>query len=264
MSKKLVGIIITIVVVAVLITVACLVFMINGIEVESASDTVLTSTDIDSIIEDSKIVNHSSVFGVDEEIATSNIEALHPYVKVISIERKFPSKVCINVSKRTAVFAYPIEDGSTYALLDREMKVLEIVSDLNEYKNQNKYVTVLSGASSTAVQTGTFLTLPWLSNILSVAEKLDNIHFINKRFATFIPEIKYVENGENSYYFLTTNTGVTFVLNNNTLSIGEHFSTQYSNYINVLTSSQKQSGYVVINESNECNYIANQTDLFAI
>ena len=240
MNKKAVVSLIVIFTVIALIVITSLLFMVNSITVEATSDLHLTASEEAEIVEDSKIVLHSNMFSLAENIAISYIELSHPYIKVISIERKFPSKVCINVSKRTPVLAMPLTDG-TYALLDRELKVLELVPEV-EYP----YVTIISGTSISTPQLGAFCDdrLGWLSNIVTEAEGLS---FVNARFATLIPSITFEEASEGNLgkIYLQINTGVTFVLENNTLALGDYFNYAYTKYMK-LNDLEKSSGYIIV------------------
>jgi len=238
MNKKAVVSLIVIFTVIALIVIISLLFMVNSITVEATSDLHLTASEEAEIIEDSKIVLHSNMFSLAEDVAISNIESLHPYVKVISIERKFPSKVSINVSKRTPEFAMPLTDGS-YALLDRELKVLELVTEV-----KYPYVTIISGTLIDTVQLGAFCKIAWLSNIVTEAEGLS---FVNARFATLIPSITFEEASEGNLgkIYLQINTGVTFVLENNTLALGDYFNYAYTKYMK-LNDLEKSSGYIIV------------------
>lgn len=238
MNRKLVTLLSCLAVVVIIVICMSIAFTINGVSVNTTNGLSMTEEEINEIYLDSGIVKHSSIFGLDEDISISNIEMLHPDLKVISIERKFPNKVVINITKRIPIIAVSITDG-TYALLDRELKVVEIVNEI-----EDKYISYISGIKINTIQKGSFVEdFDWLENIVSSAEKLS---FVNRRFSSFIVKIEreiYTE-VENNKTLLTTNTGVVFVIDD--VLGSDAFNYFYTNYMQ-RSDLEKSTGYIKYN-----------------
>ena len=186
----------------------------------------------------------SSIFSVDESIVVRNIELAHPSYKVISVERKFPNTVCVNLTNRTPVYSMNIYDG-THALVDRELKIVDIV----ESDENVNYITRISGYElKNTVQKGGFLNINFLREITAEAEKLS---FVNQRMSSFIPSIEYsnVDNDVNNI-LLKTNTGVILVIKEVQGSMGTYFNYAYTKYYTELTEHQKTTGYVYLTDEN--------------
>ena len=120
MNKKLLAVIISVSAVVILIIVLGVTFTIRNVTIGTTSTLTLSEEEENALILDSGIVMKSSIFSVDEETVIKNIENKHPTIKVISVERKFPNTVCVNMSNRVPVYVIGMQDG-TYAVLDREL-----------------------------------------------------------------------------------------------------------------------------------------------
>lgn len=69
-----------------------------------------------------------SVFLVDKEAIITNLENKHPYLKVVSVEVKFPNKLVVHTAERQDLYSLKIKDNK-HAILDSECKVLAFVTD---------------------------------------------------------------------------------------------------------------------------------------
>ena len=65
-----------------------------------------------------------SIFLIDKDTITSNLEKKYPYIRIVGIETKFPNKLVIHVVEREVLFAVKKSDND-YALLDEYGKVLD-------------------------------------------------------------------------------------------------------------------------------------------
>lgn len=244
MNKKLIGVIIGVSALVVLIIVLAVTFTIRNVVIDTTSTLSLTSEQQQELISDSGIKMKSSIFSVDESIVVRNIELAHPSYKVISVERKFPNTVCVNLTNRTPVYSMNIYDG-THALVDRELKIVDIV----ESDENVNYITRISGYElKNTVQKGGFLNINFLREITAEAEKLS---FVNQRMSSFIPSIEYsnVDNDVNNI-LLKTNTGVILVIKEVQGSMGTYFNYAYTKYYTELTEHQKTTGYVYLTDEN--------------
>lgn len=75
-----------------------------------------------------KVSKGGSIFLVDKEEISENLEKKYPYLRVVSIETKFPNKIVIHSAEREALYAIKLSD-SEYAVLDEKGKVLSLESD---------------------------------------------------------------------------------------------------------------------------------------
>ncbi len=199
MNKKLLITFISLAVVVLLVVLACAIFIVGNVTVESTSDTTLTEEECNEIVADSKIAKYSSIFALSEEIAISNIESKHPTLQVVQIERKFPNKVVINIAKRTAIMSIKTDQG--YVLLDKELKVIGIEEDIS-----NKFLAQLDGIKQDEYKVGAFLKgYDFLANLVKGAQEMS---FLSERFGAFFTKIDLLE----GYVHITTNTGVVFRL----------------------------------------------------
>ena len=155
MNKKLVILLSCLAVIVVIVICMSIAFTIDEVNVKTTNGLTIDEEVINDIILDSGIVAHSSIFGLEESTAISNIEKMHPELKGISIERKFPNDVYINISKRIPILSVAISDGS-FALLDRELKVVEIVSEV-----EGAYITAIAGISVNQIQKVSYVEFEW-------------------------------------------------------------------------------------------------------
>lgn len=247
MNKRIIALFCSLVAVVVIIVVMAITFTVGEVSVETTANIELNSKEKSDIIYDSKIVEHSSVFSLDEKIAISNIELCNPQLKVLSIERIFPNKVRINITKRVPILSLQLKDG-TFALVDRELKVVQIVDTIEE-----AYISPIIGINLDTIQSGAFITtIDWLKSIIQSAEELS---FVNERFSTFITSVEYqafASEEKPNLIILKTNTGVSFAINENQGK--DAFNYFYTHYM-TLKENQKNSGYIVINE-NQITWVA--------
>lgn len=71
-----------------------------------------------------KTIYGKNIFFINETETIENIEKSNPYIKVINIERVFPSTVKLHYHQRKEVFCLEVYSG--YAVIDGEGKVLDI------------------------------------------------------------------------------------------------------------------------------------------
>lgn len=64
-----------------------------------------------------------SIFLIKKNDVTSTLEKKYPYLRVVSIETKFPNKLVIHSAERESLFAIKLSDNE-YAIIDERGKVL--------------------------------------------------------------------------------------------------------------------------------------------
>lgn len=68
-----------------------------------------------------------SIFLVNKSEVASTLEKANPYLRVVSIETKFPNKIVIHSAERESLYAIKLSD-TEYAVLDEMGKVLSITN----------------------------------------------------------------------------------------------------------------------------------------
>lgn len=261
MKKANVLIIIFIAIVLLVLTVvllACTVFVVRHVQVESAVASSLINEE--AIITSGDISIGRSIITVNKDKVTASIEKDHPYVKVTFVERKFPNTIVINVTTRFAIMYIVSQDGSTVALLDSELKVLEtrpssVAEDLQ--------LTVVEGVKfdipedGIGALVGTFLDREEnekfrLLSEIAQASGDKNLDLGDASFKTFFKGIAFVSYDRGYYVYIKTNTGVTFVLDTSLsttmyqqLSLCKYF------YDSTEVDINKTSGYIALDKNSD-------------
>ena len=124
-SKVVIGIFVALILIVItIVLLACTVFVVRDVSVESDVSSYLV--DEDRIVESSGLVMGRSIISINKEKVKAAIERENPYVEVKGIRRVFPSKVIISATIRTGIMLVKSEDGSYYALIDSSMKILNV------------------------------------------------------------------------------------------------------------------------------------------
>lgn len=234
MHKRLLiifGIIATVVLLAVLLYI---VFAVGNVSVNTTNNIALTEQQKSDIIKLSGIKSGNNIFAIDEDIAIENIEISYPKLKVLSIERKFPNNVYIYVTDRTGIFSLRLADGR-YAVLDRELKVTEILAE-----NDDK-LCVLDGVAVTNVKEGYVLDDSQI--LLTMMKGAERCSFINARYYSFIRKTQVLD----KEIWLTTNTGVIICLPISS-NIDQSMINAYGYYLEHTSDTGKTSGKIVLSE----------------
>lgn len=234
MHKRLLiifGIIATVVLLAVLLYI---VFAVGNVSVNTTNNIALTEQQKSDIVKLSGIKSGNNIFAIDEDIAIENIEISYPKLKVLSIERKFPNNVYIYVTDRTGVLSLRLADGR-YAVLDRELKVTEILAE-----NDDK-LCVLDGVAVTNVKEGYVLDDSQI--LLTMMKGAERCSFINARYYSFIRKTQVLD----KEIWLTTNTGVIICLPISS-NIDQSMINAYGYYLEHTSDTGKTSGKIVLSE----------------
>ena len=216
-SKLFIGIFIAfILIVITIVLLACTVFVVRSVSVESevASDVI----NEDKIIESSGISLGRSIISISKEKALTSIEKANPYVEVLSITRVFPNKIIIKATERRGVMLVSSLTGEEYALVDSSLKVLNVAASAESLSTT---ATVVSGVYFNAPESGVE-TLIGSKLILDkticadiIAEIADCAAFYNfraERFSAIFKQITFIEQEGVITVFVRTVKGVTFVL----------------------------------------------------
>ncbi|HKL94707.1 MAG TPA: FtsQ-type POTRA domain-containing protein [Clostridia bacterium] len=259
MDKRVITIIIFFAVLAVLLIIGATVFVVRDVEVSFATaeeSNVITS---DEIITASQISTGKNIFAISETRAVSNIEQAYPAVKVINIERKFPSTIIVHITARIPVMAVKISGQDKYAMLDREMFVMQIVSADELVLREVQYKRALTKTNyelqAKDVALGEIiLEKASIMNVLSqhLIVAFEKQGLLNKEFSDFIVNINIVQEAHSSAYNLTlkTRTGVDIMFEDG--DFDEKVAMAYSWYCDEIErkgsdSDTVTSGYIIYN-----------------
>jgi len=120
---------------AVLLILFGAVFCVRNQRVSFVGDrSSITVTDSE-IINTAKIKKGSPIFAIDKNEATKNIESAYPYLKVIQVKTASPITIEFRVRARVAM--YYTQYNTNYLLLDEDLKVLQIVTDVPQLTKLN-------------------------------------------------------------------------------------------------------------------------------
>ncbi len=110
---------------AIVLILFCAVFRVRYQTIDFVGERVVTNTITNKEIKSSaNIKNGSSIFLIDKDSATNNIESTYPYLKVIQIKTK--SVITIQFRLRERVPMYYAEFNANYYIMDEDLKVLDI------------------------------------------------------------------------------------------------------------------------------------------
>lgn len=245
MNRRLVVLFISLVVLVLLIVLNSALFVVRNISV--VSDCGEGWYDSEEIITTSNISIGRNIFTLSENKAVRNIELNNPYVRVISIERIFPSSINIHITLRIPVIAIKINGEDNYFITDWELNIVDVVSNsslLYSNSTEIKGISVtVSGQARDLI--GTKLTDNKLSPIAEIAQAAYAMGITDVGFKTFF---KNIDLSKEHYAYIKTNSGVTMVIVTGTdLSILDQFQAVYSIYVSLdINDTQRNSGYYMI------------------
>lgn len=168
-KKRLIAVASILVIVILLIVLSSTVFSLNKVTISfyDSTDAAITDyttlnhfeeEDFSEIISSGKFKKGQSIFTIKKSKHIDNLEKTNPYLKVISIEIKFPNGINIKAIEREEF--YYIQSDTTYYVCDGDLKVLRTTSDpatltgLIEWKG----LTADSDVTLSALETGEFFT----------------------------------------------------------------------------------------------------------
>lgn len=174
-------------------------FTINTISVEN--EVYSAYIDQSGIIDASGINKGRNIFFLSEKTVVSNIEKAYPYLKVINVERKFPSKVVIHVDMRQGTMSIPTQEDGVYVIVDGELKVLELASPDSTSYSQATHVTGIALPDPT-VGTDAFASSNEYKQCLTSVSKIAVGEGLE--FAGFFSTIRFAD----QTLYVTLRTGV--------------------------------------------------------
>ena len=214
-SKLFIGLFIALILIVItIVLLACTVFVVREVSVVSDVSSYLVNDE--DIVESSGLTVGRSIITISKDKVKSSIEKDNPYVEVLSIRRVFPNKVIINVTVRRETMLISSSTGSTYAVVDLSMKVLDVIPS-TEIETVN--ATVVTGLTFDEPEQGaqsligTILDFdaPLYEDILrEIADFTVNYDLQGQSFSAFFKELSFSSDG--AIVFIRTNKGVSLVL----------------------------------------------------
>lgn len=193
-TKRLIILISVIAVIVLLVVLNSTVFTLKKVEINFYDKN-------DQLIEDNNTLTHFDQSSIQQIISSADfkfgknmflikkkpyIDALeknNAYLKVIDITSVFPNKLVVKVVEREDFYSVNLDNGK-YAILDGELKVLNIVDSLD------KYSTISSSIDVDNVEIGSFINFTDEQKILKqVQTYLYNCTFDTPKAIAFIEGI---------------------------------------------------------------------------
>lgn len=219
MNKRLLLMFIGFALIALILVLNGTVFTVDEITVafDSAQDAETESRLSAAIAEASGIKTGKNVFTVSESKAVTNITTAVSGVRVLGIERKFPNKVIIHVSRRVPVMAIPFRDSGTakikYAVVDTEMVVLYIADSVQSGVSKVENFRLSGNYEITVGKTLTVKFGDEIFYLQNIAAAFQQGGLSPEEFVSFISTVRFAESGAPRFDLLT-NSGVTIVIDN--------------------------------------------------
>ncbi|MEG1963238.1 MAG: FtsQ-type POTRA domain-containing protein [Clostridia bacterium] len=211
MNKRLVILFAFLALITLIVVLNFTVFAVKEIDVQNSYEGDW-QFDKQKIVKDTLIKTTTNILSVSENKTIKNIEASNPEVKVLNIEKHFPNRITIFITKRVPVVAVKIKDSNQYAIIDSDFYIIKCTETpqnvaifngeelaLNEISINNLPGTTLSGSGNGQLQT--------LRILLDACAQINDLS--RERFAFFFNSISF--EGEH-YILLKTNSGITFSL----------------------------------------------------
>lgn len=253
MNKRLMAVFICLAVLVLIVVCGAIVFTVKHIDVLVAGDNV--NINKAEIVASSGIKKGISIFTLDEQEITQNIEKVVPYAKVNDIERVFPNKVRISIEYRQAILAVSVKNSDSYLILDEDMKILAVTNDLKNFK----VIKVL--ALSLEIEDlenicGNFINVKTerVSSLHNAVTGLKEVSINGDRFLDFVESIVF--NDKENQMIVNTAKGVNILIRRNTNADERLQAIACYNKFNKLNDNQREdsSFYIYVKNNGDCVY----------
>lgn len=220
-DTKLLIPIISLAVAALIVILGATVFLVRDIDVSFGE-----GIDIDlkeDIVAASGLKRNQNILFIKEKNAAAAIQSAYPYLKVTNIERRFPHDVIIFVAKRNPIIKIQLDDGN-FALLDREMFVVEKVSK-ERLDNLEPSYGGFSGVSYTIsadeVKEGAVLSPkakePYIAFTQNIVAAFEMVGIFERAFCQFVDYVKFNNLSGLCSIEIKTKSGVSFMFDSDNL-----------------------------------------------
>lgn len=260
MNKRLIIIFVCIAVFVLTLVLGAVIFTINDVDILLLSEQQSVSFDKGKILATSGIRQGQSIFTIDEKQASETIEKDFPKLKVVKIERIFPNKVRVNLDLRKPILKLQVSGGEKCLILDRELKIVDIVAVNNDNYNE-KNIAVLNNYSFELKDEkqvlGSFLSNENqdVANILKIIIQLEKFEVVNERFCATFDSLNMFHD-ENGKVGISLNTRLgmkIFIRTNTNITTEQQCQTLYNEFCYNMSGDER--------EADEYIYIGNNGDI---
>ena len=254
-SKVVIGIFVALIlVVLTIVLLAFTVFIVRDVEVNAEVNSRLI--DEEKIVESSGLTKGTNIISINKSKIKAKIEKDNPYIEITKIVREFPSKVVISATVRTGIMLVYSEDGTTAAVIDSSMKILNVVSAADASKTG---VTTISGLTYKVPQEGALSAVGSVATFtnescgtvlkeIAEAAKDSSLDVGGASFKTLFTKIEFIT-GEGITVHLVTNRGVALVLDTTLSStIFEQLYKCLLTYTNKMVDMDPTYGYILLDK----------------
>lgn len=221
------------------------VFTVRKVSIEWATTKInFTASDEDVV---GNVKKGGSVFLLDKSEIKQNLEEKYPYIKVESVEIKFPNKLVVHASERQEVFSIKVKDNKHY-ILDGDCKVLRVSTDAE-----------LGDAVEVQVENYTFaeknFEVSKVANIGFVGTVINNLSYALQSYGYESVDIKnnlggvrIDVTGHNDLLEITMR-GVTIKINKISAGLYDKIKFAVTTFETKLSTTEKEQGVLTIYES---------------
>ena len=219
-NKKLIGFLIILIFLTVLIVINSTLFTLQKISINWLTTKYKLETVKDYTIVDD-IQTGESIFLVKKDEIASTLEKKYPYLRVVSIETKFPNKLVIHSSERESLFAIKISDDD-YAIVDELGKVLER-SNSSIFAGSElgaKPIKVMLDANFVNIkpsdmEAGHIIANEFVVKVLTqISKSLRESNYIPTTSKGVFTSLEIINKGDNVELFFKTRSGMSIVIKN--------------------------------------------------
>ena len=192
-TKRLIAIFIILAIVTLIVILGSVVFTVQSVSVDFLTTRIYSQNITDEeIISTANIPYSKSVFTLEKEVYAQALEKQYPYLKVESIETKFPNKISIHLSEREPLYAININDTGDYAILDKELKVLQLsTSDFSLFLINIIIVDLHTACVKDNFIRGEFVNFEEGNALKNIAYFFDRYGYDNLSMRTLIKDIEF-------------------------------------------------------------------------
>lgn len=259
-NKKLIGLLIVLAFITVLVVLNSALFTLQSISVNWLTTKCELETLKDYTMVDS-IEKGESIFLVKKDKIVENLEKKYSYLRVVSIETKFPNKIVIHSAERESMFAIKISDND-YAIVDELGKVLSRVGKDNENIKSSELeakpikIILNESISPENYEVGSIIKDESVVGIIGrVSKSLRESNYIPTTSKGVFVSLEVTKKGQNVEIFFKTRSGISLVIEDAFDNMTEMLLLGLERY-NYFHQQGVTSGAVIVWQNNESKIFA--------
>ena len=253
MNKRLMIVFICLAVLVLIVVCGAIVFTVKHIDVLVAGDN--QNIDKAQIVTSSGIKNGISIFTLDEQVITKNIEKNVPYAKVVDVERAFPNKIRISVQYRQPLLAITLKNTNKMLIVDDEFKVLEVVDNLSNHRVLKPNGIELEVPNLDNI-CGNFINLDTdkINTLKNIIIGFNEVNLNGNKLLDFVANLHFQD--DQKRLIIDTKKGVKLLIRRDT-NAGENMQTiACYNKFNKLYDAERENNsyYIYVKNNGDCVY----------